>query len=85
MITECGFMVSLKEDDGKVLLIPSGHIVVFAALGATHGVRWSVSADDSDTERVRMSMESITNAFSELAQPRNPHAKWLEFLTQSFE
>ena len=66
---------------GQVLVIPSGFLVVITTEKETYGLRWGISADDSDTERVGQNVVYMMQAYPALAQRAGGVTKqWHDFL-----
>ena len=62
-----GFAVKLVP--GKLLLIPSGFIIGMCASKDYEGLRWAVSSDEQDSDRVKRSLTVLLEAFPELQHP----------------
>jgi len=73
-----GFLTKTNEPD-KLYMFPSGFLLVNASNGSTC-IRWGVSADDTDTQRVRLMAHNIIQSHPEFAngsQALGPFLGWL--------
>ena len=77
LITASGWL--LKHDNTQVLIIPTGFMVMMCSSGAV-GLRWSMSSDDADLERVKLSLTSLLESFPEMRNPSTGHSQFLDFL-----
>ena len=70
----------LTHDQTTAALLPSGFIyTVMSSTGCT-GLRWSVSADQSDNRRVRRMCEVLQTSYKEMAAPSTGYPQWVRFL-----
>ena len=67
-------------EDMRLLIIPSGRLVINASNGATY-MRWGVYCDDADLARVSAMLEAVLTSFPEFKNPAYPMHKFHEFLT----
>ena len=74
MINPSGWAVALEA--GQAIVIPSGCIVVTVAVADCFGLRWSLSSDSADTERVRTALVEVFDSFPEV---RNPSSGYSQF------
>ena len=56
------------SEDMRLVVIPSGRLVINASNGATH-MRWGVYCDDADLSRVRTMLDAILTSFPEFENP----------------
>ena len=64
---------------GKVLLIPTGMMVASCAVGTVQGMRWSVSGDDADVERVMTNIKFQMESFPELRKAEYGYLPFYDF------
>ena len=68
---------------GNVLAIPSGFWVITTALNAGYGLRWSVSSDANDTNRVSSMLSGALASFPELSGDNLGWVQFLRFLSDA--
>ena len=68
-----------EHDSSKLLVLPTGFMFVFVSTGAC-GLRWAVSSDDADTERVKAHLSALIHAFPEMKNPSTGHGQLLDWL-----
>ena len=68
------------HDNTKLVLIPTGFLVVVAALDKTTGLRWSVSSDEADTNRCKEMLAALLAAFPEMANASTGYSQWRDWL-----
>jgi len=74
-----GFAMRCSAEAERLVIIPSGRIVVNASSGATY-LRWGIYCDDSDLGRVHMMLQKVLEAFPEYRNVSFPALPFLEFL-----
>ena len=79
MVANGGWMCKVGENEA--IVIPSGFLVVQIALETTIGIRWGVSGDDEDCERVKFALNQLMDSFPELRNASAGNSPFLEFLT----
>ena len=77
LLAQGGFMH--MHDSSKLLVLPTGFLFVFVSTGAC-GLRWALSSDDADTERVKAQLSALMLAFPEMKNPSTGHAQLLDWL-----
>ena len=78
LVTKYGF--ALLHDCTHLAVIPSGFLVLGCAFEKSFGVRWSVSADGPDTNRVKAILADLLENFPELKQPSTGYSSFLNYL-----
>jgi hypothetical protein len=74
LLATSGFVV--KHDNTSLLMLPTGFLYVMRS----EGVRWSISADRADRERVKSAMDAMLTSFPELKNASLGMQQWLDFL-----
>ena len=74
-----GFATRCAAKDEKLVIIPSGRIVINASDGATY-LRWGIYCDESDLGRVQLMLRSVLQAFPEYRCSMYPVLPFCEFL-----
>ena len=73
-----GFVVKAEAD--TVVIYPSGHIIIStSSVGATY-IRWAVSSEQTDSNRVVCILDSLVKEFAEIRMPASGYSQFLEFL-----
>ena len=75
-----GFAMRCSAEANRLVIIPSGRIVVNASSGATYCFRWGIYCDDSDLARVHMMLHKTLESFPEYRNASFPALPFLEFL-----
>jgi hypothetical protein len=78
LIVNSGFITS--SDPSKLIVLPTGFMIMIAAATAGWGVRWGMSSDDHDTGRVKMLLRLMLDAFPELKHPAAHHSPFYDYL-----
>ena len=80
MVERDGFVVN--HDYSSLLVVPTGYLLIVASTGAVGavGLRWSISSDDADSERVKMSLSNLLSSFPEMKNPSTGLGQWLAYL-----
>ena len=84
LVAADGFLVSHLE--GALLVVPSGFIVITASAAAntnTYGIRWSVSGDDADAARIKLTLSSLLDGFPELKNSSFGFVQYLDWLSET--
>ena len=77
--TDGGFVVDLSP--GLVYVFPSGFVRAIACgADGVKGIRWSMSSDDADLVRVKLTVGKLIDSFPELRQPSAGYQQFLDFL-----
>ena len=69
-----------KLRKGDLMIIPSGVIVGVLTPARAVGLRWGVSGDENDTQRVEEVVEALLGNFPELRNPSKGPVNWMDFL-----
>lgn len=72
-----GFAVT--HDSTKLLVIPSGYVLLMASAGCV-GARWSMSADEADTLRVKHCLGNVLASYPEMTNASTGYSQWLGWL-----
>jgi hypothetical protein len=78
LIVNFGFITSC--DSSKLIVLPTGFMIMIAAATAGWGVRWGMSSDEHDTGRVKMLLRLMLDAFPELKHPSAHHSPFYDYL-----
>mmetsp|Transcript_91675 Transcript_91675/g.238956 ORF Transcript_91675/g.238956 Transcript_91675/m.238956 type:complete len:766 (-) Transcript_91675:142-2439(-) len=70
--------VASKDD---TLLIPSGHLVLKAALEESVAYSWAVAGDEADHQRVKSALEALMVSYPDMRAPAHGLSQFLEFLS----
>ena len=65
---------------GIMFTIPSDYMVCVASATNTKGVRWSLSADDNDSARVKKVLTAVLASFPELRGMDKGYQQFCDFL-----
>ena len=68
------------HDTSKILLVPTGFIVMYATVSGTEGIRWSVASDSGDLERVKQMLVLFMEGFPQMKQPSLGYQPFHQFL-----
>ena len=79
MVKDGGFIVKNAATDPRLCVIPSGFVVIVASRGASI-VRWAVSADAQDSERVCDTIRAMMETFPESKAESSGFPQLLGFL-----
>ena len=82
VISSKGFACQIDLEEDVVYMIPSGFLIIATSKGCA-SLRWGVSSDDADTNRVKMMLDECIGAFAEFRSATSSFAKFSEFLGQS--
>ena len=84
MVDEChGWVIKATAEEDCAYLIPSGHMLLQTSEGAGY-IRWGVSCDDQDTQRVSSVVQDIIASYPEYAGPTTTLAQWGAWLTENY-
>ena len=70
-----------RHDNTRLLIVPTGFILVIVCSTGGRGLRWGVPSADIDTERVKMQLAMSLASFPELKNASTGHMQLLEWLT----
>jgi hypothetical protein len=70
----------MKMDPGSAVVLPTGFMVVSVFSEDTYWLRWSISSDEQDTNRVKAGIKAITDAYPEMRNASSGHTQFYEFL-----
>ena len=73
-----GFVI--KHVPGKVVVLPSGFFITVVSCSGYLGLRWAMSSDHLDTQRVMLYLGAAVQAFPELRTPGTGYAEFHEYL-----
>ena len=74
-----GFAV--EHDSSNLLVIPSGFICCVFSSGAKM-IRWGLSSDDSDTDRVKKSLDMLLQSSEELRETSADYTEFQRYLNE---
>ena len=74
-----------KVETNECLVVPSGYLTVTCALEPTLGLRWGVSGDTADCDRVQFALTQLLNSFPEMRNASLGHQPFLDFLSSDSE
>ena len=77
MTWEC---LGVTHDRTEANIVPPGFMLIYFALKATIGMRWSLTGDSADPGRVCRMLRQQIESFPELSQPSDPCPKFLAFM-----
>ena len=69
----------MHHDSTKLAVIPSGFLTAIYSKNA-FGLRWSVSSDENDTNRMKDCLTHLIKAFPEMGNASTGHSQWLQWL-----
>ena len=69
MTWEC---LGLTHDRTEANIVPPGFMLIYFALKATIGMRWSLTGDSADPSRVCRMLRQQIQSFPELSHPSDP-------------
>ena len=70
----------IKQVPDTLLLIPSGYMIVICAVSHCKAMRWSVSSDEEDSERVKLALRFQLASYEELRAPQHGYTQFLDHL-----
>ena len=73
----------IKCVPGRLVMIPSDVLITTITVDTAVGLRWAVSGDAVEGDRVQQSLEQALDSFPELKQPARGYMQWLEYLRTS--
>ena len=74
-----GFAYRGHSEDMRLLVIPSGRLVISASNGSIY-LRWGIYVDDADLARVKTMIDAVLPSFPEFKNPAYPMHKFHEYL-----
>ena len=77
-----GFCLKADAGDEKILLLPTGFLMLFGSCGS-QCVRWGVSSDSDDTNRVKYMLSEALNSFPEFRNGKFGAGPFFTFLQGS--
>ena len=63
----------------RVCTIPTGFFIITASDSA-QGIRWGMSSDEADSQRVALHLKALLSSFPELKNASTGHGQFLEYL-----
>ena len=77
LVRKSGFAV--RHDSTQMVVLPSGFLYIIASTGCA-GLRWSISCDDEDTQRVQYHLDNVLKAFPECANASQGYYQFFKWL-----
>ena len=80
LVRDNGWCVA--HNNSQALIVPSGFICVYFCPEKTKLIRWGISSDGRDTERVKIALEMQIDAFTELRNASSGYLGFHRFLSE---
>jgi hypothetical protein len=71
---------ALEHDSTKLAVLPTGFIYIIVSQ-ASVGLRWSLSSDESDTNRVKLGLTNLIHSFPEMGNASTGCKQFLDWLS----
>jgi hypothetical protein len=71
---------AIAHDNTQIVVVPTGFVIITISTGCI-GLRWSMSSDDADTNRVKLGLDKLITSFPEMGNASTGHSQWLAWLS----